>query len=642
MLLHIHTLGAQRTIDVARTGALASRLLSLVRDSDFKESQHPRDDDGKFAPNGGSKDKPTKATAKGSKAGVHELLSSGHAFSLEELMAATGTTNKATITTALSDLKNPKYARGLGHLSIVKRADGLYHVEKSSSGPTPEQVVAVRGLKKAIKEEANKPRVLVNEAGKTYRPAVEKAAATREANKTLREEFNKYFDDLRAEARRDGATVNRQHEWEQFKEFKAAQEEDAKHKAESDARWEAMPETQQAKTYKPLSEKMAEIDDPKVKEWVDNILDNSRINADDTVHVERAAKPHEWDSIFRGTAQMMLDTDRDVPSRVKEWFATHMTQPKKTKDSVRVRAHSLDEEFVESEHPRGPDGEFIAKQGVAKARAKPAWTKHGGGEFTAEEHARLRALKVRPDLTEIKLSADPTARLQVVGKDSKGRTQRVYSAEHSEAAAAAKFARLRSFNSVATKIVASAASDMHNPKLPTAQRDAAAIIKLIATTGYRIGSDRDTGADEKAFGVSTLTKEHVKVGKGGEVTLDFPGKSGVRNAKTVKDPEIARYIKGKLASGLDRIFDVPQSTVRNYLKAHSSSEFKVKDFRTWHGTNEALKAIESLPEPTDAKGYAKFRTEVAKRVSSHLGNTPSVALSSYIDPTVFARWSHLQ
>lgn len=104
---------------------------TISRDA-WEEIDHPRDEDGKFAANGGSASKPTKATASGAKGGVHELLTSGHAFSVEELMAATGA-SKASVTTALSDLKNPKYAGRLGHLMIEKRSDGLYHVKKAEN-----------------------------------------------------------------------------------------------------------------------------------------------------------------------------------------------------------------------------------------------------------------------------------------------------------------------------------------------------------------------------------------------------------------------------------------------------------------------------------------------------------------------------
>lgn len=311
------------------------------------------------------------------------------------------------------------------------------------------------------------------------------------------------------------------------------------------------------------------------------------------------------------------------------------------------------DKFVEADHPRDKDGEF-AKTGASKAITKtatssktavaPKWTKHGGGDFTPEEMQRLKDLKVRPDLTEIKLASDPKARLQAMGKDAKGRTQRVYSAEHHGAAASAKFARLRAFNAVAGKIVTAANYDMFNGKLPQSQRDAAAVIKLISSSGFRIGSDRDTRADAKALGASTLTASNVTVGKNGDVHFDFTGKSGVHNVHTVNNHELARYLRKRLTEvkGTDRIFHVPPATIRKYLKSKGGQEFKVKDFRTWTATNEALKALEGAHEPTNAKEFAAMRLAVGKAVSRKLGNTPKVALESYVDPMVFAKWSHLQ
>lgn len=145
--LHIHVhkglnslrvLSTRSTWDNAAVRVLANNITALVKDADFKEGEHPRAPDGQFAANGGGSTKPTAAAAKGSKSGVHELLSTGHPFTIEELMAATGTTSRATIATALSDLKNPKYAGGLGALSIVKRSDGMFHVAKEEpAAPRP-------------------------------------------------------------------------------------------------------------------------------------------------------------------------------------------------------------------------------------------------------------------------------------------------------------------------------------------------------------------------------------------------------------------------------------------------------------------------------------------------------------------------
>lgn len=339
---------------------------------------------------------------------------------------------------------------------------------------------------------------------------------------------------------------------------------------------------------------------------------------------------------------------------------------------VKPRARTTDDDFKESEHPRAPNGEFTSggggsagaatKQVIAKASGKsetkpntpaktapakkaptpPAWTKHGGGSFSPAEMARLHELKVPPAWTEIKFNPEPNAALILTGKDSKGRTQYRYSAAHSEKAAAEKFARLKDFNQVASKIAQKAGNDMFDESLPQKTRDSAAVIKLISETGFRVGSDTDTGAEVKAHGASTLTAEHVKV-NGTKLSFDFIGKKGVKITKTLDHPELARYISGKLKSKkTGPLFDTNDGQVRDYLAAAGGKGFKVKDFRTWNGTNMALKTLQGMPEPTNAKEYAKLRLHVGKVVSQHLGNTPTVALESYIDPAVFMKWSHLK
>jgi DNA topoisomerase IB len=45
-----------------------------------------------------------------------------------------------------------------------------------------------------------------------------------------------------------------------------------------------------------------------------------------------------------------------------------------------------------------------------------------------------------------------------------------------------------------------------------------------------------------------------------------------------------------------------------------------------------------MPVPSNKAALVKARRAVAVAVSEKLGNTPTVALASYIDPSVFAKW----
>lgn len=247
---------------------------------------------------------------------------------------------------------------------------------------------------------------------------------------------------------------------------------------------------------------------------------------------------------------------------------------------------------------------------------------------------RMTALRVPPAWTDVQLSADVNAALQAVGLDSKGRMQYRYSAEHAAKQAAEKFDRLKAFNSKLPEIRKKIVADMKSAD--PAKKEAASVLRLIDKTGFRHGSMKETGAKIKAFGATTLRAEHAII-VGDKVTFDFVGKKGVNIVKTVEDKELARMLKPRVAQG-GQLFDVTDAGLRDYLHQIGGKQFKVKDFRTWNGTDKALQKIYRMEMPTTEKQFLESQKEVCKAVSEHLGNTPAVAKSSYIDPAAWRKW----
>jgi DNA topoisomerase I len=251
-----------------------------------------------------------------------------------------------------------------------------------------------------------------------------------------------------------------------------------------------------------------------------------------------------------------------------------------------------------------------------------------GGVADKELTARAKALRVPPAWTGLRMSVDPENPLQATGQDSKGRMQYLYSAKHSEEQAAEKFARVKQFVRELPKIDRAIAAD-------AGSREEAACLMLIRKTGIRIGSEHDTGAEKQAYGASTLTAKQVKV-QGDTVKLKFVGKKGVDISLKVKDQQLATILAARVAKG-GKLFDTDDAKVRDYL--HSiDGPFKVKDFRTAKAAEVALQAVRSMPEPRNAKEFAKARNAVGDAVAAKLGNTRSVALSSYVPPEVFSAW----
>lgn len=274
------------------------------------------------------------------------------------------------------------------------------------------------------------------------------------------------------------------------------------------------------------------------------------------------------------------------------------------------------------------------------------WLHHDGTEVHPEIAARLGELKIPPAWTNVKLYTDPNKPLQATGLDDAGRTQPRYSKAHSEAAAAEKFARVRAFNDALPEVRKKIEADLKKGDERT--RAAAAALSLIEKTGFRPGSKKDTGATnkktgkaEKHFGITTLQRRHIKV-KGPDVTLDFMGKSGKQNKKTVTDKTLAAYLSRKVAEAptmFSDVLGVSDGALRDYMKSVAGKDFTPKDFRTWQGTAKALRAISEMPVPKTQAEFEKARLKVGDIVSEHLGNTRTVALGSYVDPTVFSAWN---
>ena len=110
---------------------------------DFNPDDHPhapggQSNGGQFVSTGGATGaKPTSTVSKIAKHAIHELLSSGHPFSISELKQITGHDNEKTIQSWMSMLKNPKTAGSKGALNIKKLPNGSFQIVMPDGNPAP-------------------------------------------------------------------------------------------------------------------------------------------------------------------------------------------------------------------------------------------------------------------------------------------------------------------------------------------------------------------------------------------------------------------------------------------------------------------------------------------------------------------------
>ena len=275
----------------------------------------------------------------------------------------------------------------------------------------------------------------------------------------------------------------------------------------------------------------------------------------------------------------------------------------------------------------------VAGSGKGKDKIPGKWVSADGKPLNKHTQHYVDTVAIPPAWKDVMVSTEPNAKLIAMGTDAKGKKQPKYSAEHSEESSLIKFARVAKLNESMPKVVSQSKKDMMNQKLSERERDNAATIHLIAKTGFRPGGD---SAD--AYGASTLEKRHVSV-DGDVVSFNFVGKHKVNQVKKLKDPAMAEYLSGKLKTlgDKDQVFAASGASAGRYLKKLVGPDYKVKDLRTWTGTATAKALINREEVPADEKALKEQQKRISEAVSKKLGNTPTVALESYIDPSV---WVH--
>jgi DNA topoisomerase I len=285
----------------------------------------------------------------------------------------------------------------------------------------------------------------------------------------------------------------------------------------------------------------------------------------------------------------------------------------------------------------------------------PGWTRrragsgfvyldHGGTRLSAEDAERVKGLVIPPAWQDVWICPWPNGHLQAVGTDEAGRRQYLYHPAWRTQRDAAKHGRVLDFGRVLSKARERVLVDLGTEGM-TQDRACAAAIRLLDLGYFRIGND--VYADQNgSFGLTTLQRRHVRK-QGSVLVFGFVGKSGVEHRVEIDDPATVRALEAmrKRRAPADeellawkergRWHDLDAGQVNDYVRRTTGMDATAKDFRTWHATVIAAASLAASEEPGTSKASRK-RAEVAamKEVAEFLGNSPTLARSSYVDPRV--------
>jgi DNA topoisomerase-1 len=301
--------------------------------------------------------------------------------------------------------------------------------------------------------------------------------------------------------------------------------------------------------------------------------------------------------------------------------------------TVRMKS-ALAKRFDENQE-RDESGRWVSEGGGQNAiydKESKTWKQKSGKDLP--EH--FQHIRIPPGWKNVRYSEDPNDDIHAVGDDSKGRQQTIYSKPWKEQQATAKFARIEELDKEEGRI----SSDVNRDIQFGRNKEEACALRLIMRTGLRPGGENDTGGAVKAYGATTLMGKHVVGDSPNNVRLVFVGKKGVALDIPVNDRAVARDLLARrdAAGPSGRIFNTTAGKVLDYTHVQDHGGFQTKDFRTLLGTRTAQEVVARMPAPSDEKTYKLAVKDVAKAVSAKLGNTPTVALQSYIHPVVFSKW----
>jgi DNA topoisomerase I len=284
----------------------------------------------------------------------------------------------------------------------------------------------------------------------------------------------------------------------------------------------------------------------------------------------------------------------------------------------------------------------------------PGWTRRRAGKgfvyldengrrLSARRSQRVKDLVIPPAWEDVWITPYDNGHLQAVGTDEAGRRQYLYHPDWRTRRDAAKHDRVLQFGRALSRAREKVLTDLGKEGM-SLERACAVAVRLLDLGYFRIGND--VYADKHgSFGLTTLERRHVRK-QGKVLAFCFVGKSGVEHRVEIDDPATVPALESmrRRRGGDDRLLawkdgrtwrTLDSTRVNDYVRETTGLEATAKDFRTWHATVLAAAALAETEEPGETKASRKRAISGAmKEVAEFLGNTPTQARKSYVDPRV--------
>ncbi|MBD64872.1 MAG: DNA topoisomerase [Halobacteriovoraceae bacterium] len=253
----------------------------------------------------------------------------------------------------------------------------------------------------------------------------------------------------------------------------------------------------------------------------------------------------------------------------------------------------------------------------------------------------IKSLAIPPAWKNVWIDTDKDAKIHAWGRDSKNKKQYIYNDNWRSQREAAKFDRIIEFADKLTHMRRVTAQHLRDKTL-TKRKVLACMTRLLDEAYFRAGS-KYYAKEHGTYGLTTLRSKHLDISKD-HIEFHYQGKSGKEQKKMIEADKLIQVIeeldelKGyrifKYINQNNEIKSLDRDDLNQYIKKLMGDDFTAKDFRTWAGTFLAATLLDKLDLPKKSMKQKKEINKVIDKVALHLGNTRSIAKSSYIDPRV--------
>lgn len=251
---------------------------------------------------------------------------------------------------------------------------------------------------------------------------------------------------------------------------------------------------------------------------------------------------------------------------------------------------------------------------------------------------RIASLAIPPAWNSVWICADERGHLQATGLDARGRKQYRYHPDWRAMRDVTKYDRLTAFAAALPKLRRKIQRLLRQPGLPR-DKVLAAVIRLLDVAGLRVGNDVYTNVNG-SFGLTTLQNRHLQV-TGTRLRLRFRGKGGLTQDVEIDDARLTKIVRRCSELPGQRLFQyldeqgqehaLGSVDVNAAIQEWTGGDFTAKDFRTWAGTVNFLRAVDGAECQT--------LTAAVEEVARNLGNTPAVCRKHYIHPLLIEQFT---